>query len=1494
VLTNILDVQAPKGSIGTSADPLNADLVQSEDANGILRPIQDTVLAGGNAYLNFTGYLRDPNFDLGTTPFIVPLGSIQAGGDIFVSLQESVQQSAPGTSIGAILVFEPLALPLPRYTTVSTYFRPGTGTGPAESSDPGFDDSNSTLIDSTYNFASLTADGNIQLSGIPTSTTEHGELVTPVINISGFTNINPTATSTGQISASTNGDITITETVGAMRVGVIQSTGGNVLLTVPNNATSGDDFTMANGSTVIASKGEVTIDVADNVTLAVGSSIRAALTALIQGDFGEIAGLIGSIINIAGQIFAPIADIDGGLDSDVISLTNVPVGTVMTITTGSGVNTVNIGSIAPPEPNKGVLNNIQGPLTIKGNGSDTLNADATGDTAAQTGTLTATTLTGLNMGSSGIACRGLANLNINLGSGGNTFLISNTAAVTNTFLNSGRGADTVNINATSGPTTVNTGSGTKHNTINVGSLEPATGGMVNFIQGALIVEGNGADTMNVDDTGATAAKTATLTATTLTGMSMGASGITYNGLAKLNIDLGKAADQVDVKSSASGTTSTFVTQATGNTWNVGSKAPTLTGGVLAGIQGPVVIDGGGSSTDLTDTINFDDSGSTNPSEYGVLTDDSLTKLGMGSGGVTFVGQAILNIKLGNNGTVLQGFIANNLPATTNIAGGSSTSDSFISGWDHDFNGTLNLSHIGDAELDVSGQFYGHLNATSPAYIDSLVVGGSVNAGSSISAQQIDSLYIGVNLDINLSLSGIAGAPAGTDALGNATIGGSLPEKITLTAASIGSLAVGTNGALAAGSHNLAGIVDVTPGNLGTLTVGPDGSITTTAQVNVAGNLDTMTMLGATPNVGQVMAGVIDVGGTLGSATIAGGTPGLFEAGQVGTIGAYGGFGPVVLRVIEAGTQRWLEEDPAGEVFSQPDAAATATTSQKYNYINTQFFYESDGFSSPQISARITNGVSSSPDQFDLSTVVFQDGKSFNLDRLDAAGVAGIGNVAVEGSLVTTLSAAAQGFFLMPSGSPDPSPAGVYLPADDLASVSVRDHAPNGSIVAAEIQGVAFGSFTSNGGTIEPGSQAATTDASRLLGPGTMIVPAGSVNGQGTETFRVPFAALPVQQVAFFLDTASGAGTFDPKNMVFTLESDSDGIDPATLFPATRGAVTAVIGVDAAPQGSVVQSVDLYGDGGSILSEQFIAQSITSTGPLGDLTVLAPQGLNNVTAPSIFGNISAAGPLFGTIQTTGVRTDPVTGATSEIPADLGRVYVVQPGGRNAQPYVTATTIGGQGTESFTGRIISRGNLISSIRSDDGASGLVAAQGNFGAMTSLLGSPTRVGGLLVNGGFSGQLVVLGNDYGDLTFHGGLTGGRIAVKGTGGAQSGILGNVIIDRGLYPNGSIGAGSAIVSGGEIGDTSLGTALSVTDNNDGIVAAMGQIRLSNGPLGGYVFNDVGATAGNPNAAAIDAIFTDDGQPLGIDLPNQPLGGLAQILEDLAALYVDPENGDLAD
>src|SRR5262249_8762193 len=144
-----------------------------------------------------------------------------------------------------------------------------------------------------------------------------------------------------------------------------------------------------------------------------------------------------------------------------------------TLNTGSGTNTINVGSqagAAPAAP--GILDNIQGVLTVQGSGNDTMNVDDTGSSGPKAGTLTGTALTGLGMGASGINYSGLAHLNIALGGGGNGFQISNTASGTTTTVNSGTGSDMVNVRATGGPTFVNTGGGSNVNVVNVGSTEP--------------------------------------------------------------------------------------------------------------------------------------------------------------------------------------------------------------------------------------------------------------------------------------------------------------------------------------------------------------------------------------------------------------------------------------------------------------------------------------------------------------------------------------------------------------------------------------------------------------------------------------------------------------------------------------------------------------------------------------------------------------------------------------------------------------------------------------------------------------------------------------------------------------------------------------------------------------------------------------------------------------------------------------------------------------
>src|SRR5208337_927373 len=98
-------------------------------------------------------------------------------------------------------------------------------------------------------------------------------------------------------------------------------------------------------------------------------------------------------------------------------------------------------------------------------------------------------------------------------------------------------------------TTLNTGAGA--NVVNVGSNEPSTSGVTTGIAGSLVVVGSGSDTMNVDDTGNTTGQSGTLISTTLTGLGMGASGITYSGLSALNINLGSGNDIFNVQSTKS-------------------------------------------------------------------------------------------------------------------------------------------------------------------------------------------------------------------------------------------------------------------------------------------------------------------------------------------------------------------------------------------------------------------------------------------------------------------------------------------------------------------------------------------------------------------------------------------------------------------------------------------------------------------------------------------------------------------------------------------------------------------------------------------------------------------------------------------------------------------------------------------------------------------------------------------------------------------------------
>lgn len=146
----------------------------------------------------------------------------------------------------------------------------------------------------------------------------------------------------------------------------------------------------------------------------------------------------------------------GGNDTVNVQATSSASQTV--INTAGGTNdVVNLGSNAPNST--GVLGNLAGAISVTGTGSPlSLNLDDTGDTGATTnGVLTATTFNGLGTG--GITYNHVGTLDINLGSGGNAFVIVSTNSGTTTNLNSGTGNDTITVQSDSGITNINSGAG---------------------------------------------------------------------------------------------------------------------------------------------------------------------------------------------------------------------------------------------------------------------------------------------------------------------------------------------------------------------------------------------------------------------------------------------------------------------------------------------------------------------------------------------------------------------------------------------------------------------------------------------------------------------------------------------------------------------------------------------------------------------------------------------------------------------------------------------------------------------------------------------------------------------------------------------------------------------------------------------------------------------------------------------------------------------------
>src|SRR5262249_10810230 len=147
------------------------------------------------------------------------------------------------------------------------------------------------------------------------------------------------------------------------------------------------------------------------------------------------------------------------------------------------------------------------------------------------------------------------------------------------------------------------------------------------------------------------------------------------------------------------------------------------------------------------------------------------------------------------------------------------------------------------------------------------------------------------------------------------------------------------------------------------------------------SIDTMTIGPNNLVVGDNLAGIVNVLGKLGSLVVAGGTPGSIAAGTIGTVAVYGGYGPILAKSMGGGIQGPNNTNQPNYPFPAPNPAALPSPSGN-SYVNFQYLYEGLGsvLGNPQLTARATNGVGASPDQYDFALITHNDVAKFNLAR----------------------------------------------------------------------------------------------------------------------------------------------------------------------------------------------------------------------------------------------------------------------------------------------------------------------------------------------------------------------------------------------------------------------------------------------------------------------------------------------------------------------------------
>ncbi len=623
----------------------------------------------------------------------------------------------------------------------------------------------------------------------------------------------------------TNGTITqsitftglepVTDTV-TMGTFTINATDDSNVITLDNGTANGDGLVrvtidafepvqFANKTNVVVNAGLTDLDLADTIVVA----YTETATGLMNVTF------------------------NGGGDADLFSVRSTPLGPTTVVNGGAGSDTFSLGSLARS------LNGLLGAVSVNAvpgemGRSDLLDLGDQATMTAQTYTLTATTFQ--RSGTALVTFAAVANVTLSAGTGADTVNVSGTTMGTATVVNLGAGADTVNV----GSNPMMPGSST-----------------LDGIQGVLSVNDDvmdmaPGDVLNVNDQGAMAANTYTLSDTTV--QRTGVAAIAFLGLEAVTLNAGSGNDTINVVATMQGVVTTVNAGAGADVINVGAARP---GGgdppgsgdpsapSLDSIQGALIVNGQDSPATPVNTVTVTADGVT---VTNTLPVGDVLNLNDQAGGLgnTYTLTATTAQRTGT------GLITYGTVETLNLNASAGADTINVTGTAASVNTTVNTTAGGDAVNVMATGTNGTLVVNGDADANTVLIASTgmasvtvVNAlgGNDVLTLTASGMGSGVRLDggagldvLTVAATGSAGATDVRGGADNDTINVGAPSAPRPGGGFDGGTLDGILGAVAvSGDGN-----DAAPGGLGFLGVNvrpPAGDV---LSVNDAGDADANT------------------------------------------------------------------------------------------------------------------------------------------------------------------------------------------------------------------------------------------------------------------------------------------------------------------------------------------------------------------------------------------------------------------------------------------------------------------------------------------------------------------------------------------------------------------------------------------------------------------------------------------------------------------------------